>query len=266
MLSLSSRKSYNFTMRILLSNDDGVSAPGIQILAAALREFAEVQVVAPDRNRSGSSNALTLESPLRTLTLPNGDIAVQQGTPTDCVYLGVNALMQPAPEIVVSGINAGPNLGDDVIYSGTVAAAMEGRHLGLPALAVSLNGHQHYATAAVVTSRLLRALQQEPLRTGKILNINVPDLPLAEIKGIRVTRCGSRHPADKVFSQQDPRGQTLYWIGPPGAQCDAGPDTDFAAVEQGYVSVTPLQVDLTSYRAQDVLSTWLTKAEVSGEW
>ena len=144
-------------MRILLSNDDGVSAPGIQVLAAALREFADVMVVAPDRNRSGASNALTLDAPLRTQTLPNGDIAVLQGTPTDCVYLGVNALMRPAPDIVVSGINAGPNLGDDVIYSGTVAAAMEGRHLGLPALAVSLNGHQHYETAAAVTCRLLRA-------------------------------------------------------------------------------------------------------------
>jgi 5'-nucleotidase len=253
-------------MRILLSNDDGVTAPGIQVLAAALREFAEVQVVAPDRNRSGSSNALTLESPLRTLTMPNGDIAVLQGTPTDCVYLGVNALMQPAPDIVVSGINAGPNLGDDVIYSGTVAAAMEGRHLGLPALAVSLNGHQHYATAAAITCRVLRALQREPLRTGKILNINVPDLPLDQIKGIRVTRCGSRHPADKVFCQQDPRGQNLYWIGPPGDKFDAGPDTDFAAVEQGYVAITPLQVDLTAYAAQDVVKTWLTKAGVGGEW
>lgn len=202
-------------IRILLSNDDGISAPGIQTLASALRGFAQVQIVAPDRNRSGASNALTLDSALRITTLSNGDIAVQQGTPTDCVYLGVNALMRPRPDIVVSGINAGPNLGDDVIYSGTVAAAMEGRHLGYPALAVSLNGHQHYDTAAAVTCRLLRALQRKPLRTGKILNINVPDLPLAEIKGIRVTRCGSRHPAEQVFCQQDPRGQDLYWIGPP---------------------------------------------------
>lgn len=253
-------------MRILLSNDDGVTAPGIQVLAAALREFADVQVVAPDRNRSGSSNALTLESPLRTLTLANGDIAVQRGTPTDCVFLGVNALMQPAPDIVVSGINAGPNLGDDVIYSGTVAAATEGRHLGLPALAVSLNGQQYYTTAAIITCRILRALQCEPLRTGKILNINVPDLPLAAIKGIRVTRCGSRHPADKVFCQQDPRGQNLYWIGPPGDKFDAGPDTDFAAVEQGYVAITPLQVDVTAYTAQGVVKTWLTNARVNGEW
>ena len=244
-------------LRILLSNDDGISAPGIQALASALREFAQVQIVAPDRNRSGSSNALTLDSALRITTLSNGDIAVQQGTPTDCVYLGVNALMRPRPDIVVSGINAGPNLGDDVIYSGTVAAAMEGRHLGFPALAVSLNGHQHYATAAAVTCRLLRALQQKPLRTGKILNINVPDLPLSEIKGIRVTRCGSRHPAEQVFCQQDPRGQDLYWIGPPGEKFDVASDTDFAAIEEGYVSITPLQVDLTAYAAQDVVENWL---------
>ncbi|HDL6517916.1 TPA: 5'/3'-nucleotidase SurE [Yersinia enterocolitica] len=244
-------------LRILLSNDDGITAPGIQTLAAALREFAQVQIVAPDRNRSGSSNALTLDSALRITTLSNGDIAVQQGTPTDCVYLGVNALMRPRPDIVVAGINAGPNLGDDVIYSGTVAAAMEGRHLGFPALAVSLNGHQHYATAAAVTCRILRTLQLKPLRTGKILNINIPDLPLSEIKGIRVTRCGSRHPAEQVFCQQDPRGQDLYWIGPPGEMFDVAEDTDFAAIEQGYVSITPLQVDLTAYGAQDVVENWL---------
>ncbi|WP_145512399.1 5'/3'-nucleotidase SurE [Yersinia kristensenii] len=253
-------------LRILLSNDDGITAPGIQTLAAALREFALVQIVAPDRNRSGSSNALTLDSALRITTLSNGDIAVQQGTPTDCVYLGVNALMRPRPDIVVSGINAGPNLGDDVIYSGTVAAAMEGRHLGFPALAVSLNGHQHYATAAAVTCRILRALQHKPLHTGKILNINVPDLPLSEIKGIRVTRCGSRHPAEQVFCQQDPRGQDIYWIGPPGEKFDVAEDTDFAAVEQGYVSITPLQVDLTAYGAQNVVESWLANAEVDGEW
>ncbi|WP_312760569.1 5'/3'-nucleotidase SurE [Pantoea brenneri] len=253
-------------MRILLSNDDGIHAPGIQTLAKALRHFADVQVVAPDRNRSGASNSLTLETPLRTFTHENGDIAVQMGTPTDCVYLGVNALMQPRPDIVVSGINAGPNLGDDVIYSGTVAAAMEGRHLGLPAVAVSLNGHQHYATAAAVTCAILKALTQQPLRTGRILNINVPDLPLSELKGIRVTRCGSRHPADQVIAQQDPRGNTLYWIGPPGEKLDAGPDTDFAAVDQGYVSITALHVDLTAHSAQDVLTDWLAKAEVNLAW
>lgn len=253
-------------MRILLSNDDGIHAPGIQTLATALREFAEVQVVAPDRNRSGASNSLTLDTPLRTFSYPNGDIAVQMGTPTDCVYLGVNTLMRPKPDIVVSGINAGPNLGDDVIYSGTVAAAMEGRHLGLPALAVSLDGHQHYDTAAAVTCSILRALQSEPLRTGRILNINVPDLPLAEIKGIRVTRCGSRYPSDQLITQQDPRGNTMYWIGPPGEKFDAGPDTDFAAVDEGYVSVTALHVDLTAHNAQEIVSAWLDNAEVGSEW
>ncbi|WP_127959695.1 5'/3'-nucleotidase SurE [Serratia microhaemolytica] len=253
-------------MKILLSNDDGVSAPGIQVLAQALRQFASVQVVAPDRDRSGSSNAMTLESPLRAQTLPNGDIVVPRGTPTDCVYLGVNMLMQPGPDIVVSGINAGANLGDDVIYSGTVAAAMEGRHLGLPALAVSLHGTEHYQTAATITSHLLRTLLVEPLRIDKILNINVPDLPLNQIKGIRVTRCGSRHPADQVIRQQDPRGRTLYWIGPLGEKSDAGPDTDFAAIEQGYVSITPLQVDMTAYRARDELNAWLTRTEVSSRW
>ncbi|MGV3344662.1 5'/3'-nucleotidase SurE [Enterobacteriaceae bacterium LUAb1] len=253
-------------MRILLSNDDGIQAPGIQTLAKALREFADIQVVAPDRNRSGASNSLTLETPLRTYTFPNGDIAVQGGTPTDCVFLGVNELMGARPDIVVSGINAGPNLGDDVIYSGTVAAAMEGRHLGLPALAISLNGYQHYDTAAAVTVRLLHALQQEPLCTGRILNVNVPDLPLSRIKGIRMTRCGSRHPADKVIAQQDPRGADIYWIGPPGEKYDTGPDTDFAAVDEGYVSVTALHVDLTAYSVQDTVSAWLEKMEIAKAW
>lgn len=253
-------------MRILLSNDDGIHAPGIQVLAQALRTFTEVQIVAPDRNRSGASNSLTLETPLRTFSYPNGDIAVQMGTPTDCVYLGVNALMQPKPDIVVSGINAGSNLGDDVIYSGTVAAAMEGRHLGLPALAVSLDGLQHYETAAAITCTILRKLQCKLLLTGLILNINVPDLQLNQIKGIRVTRCGSRHPPDQVIPQQDPRGNTLYWIGPPGDKLDAGPDTDFAAIDAGYVSLTALHVDLTAHRAQDVVSNWLTTTGINVEW
>lgn len=251
-------------MRILLSSDAGILAPGIQILAKALREFADVQIVAPDRNRSGASNSLTLESSLRTFTYPNSDIAVQMGTPTDCVFLGINHLMHPGPDVVVSGINAGPGLGDDVIYSGTLAAAMEGRHLGVPALAVSLNGYQHYDTAAAVTCTLLPALAREPLRNRRILNINVPDIPLHEIKGFRAARCGSRHRADKVIPQNDPRGNELYWIGPPGEKCDAGPDTDFSAIDDGYVSITPLQVDLTAYYAQEAVDEWLTCAGVNG--
>ncbi|KAA1179812.1 5'/3'-nucleotidase SurE [Photorhabdus heterorhabditis] len=252
-------------LRILLSNDDGVTAPGIQVLAAALRESYHVQVIAPDRNRSGASNALTLDRSLRINTLENGDISVLDGTPTDCVYLGVNRLVLPRPEIVIAGINRGPNLGDDVIYSGTVAAAMEGRHLGLPALAISLDGERHYETAAEITCRLLQMLQTTSLRAGNILNVNVPDLPLEQIKGFRVTRCGSRHAAEEVYSMQDPKGNTLYWLGPPGDKRDAGPETDFAAVEQGYVSITPLQVDLTAYKAQELVKDWLIKAEVNGE-
>lgn len=250
-------------MRILLSNDDGVLAPGIQILASALQAMGDVQIVAPDRNRSGASNSLTLEAPLRTMTLSSGDIAVQQGTPTDCVYLGVNALMTPGPDIVISGINAGANLGDDVIYSGTVAAAMEGRHLGLPALAISLDGTSHFATAASVTCQLLLALQRLPLRMGRVLNINVPDRPANEIKGYRITRCGRRHPANEVIVQQDPRGETVYWIGPMGAKLDSGPGTDFAAVEAGYVSITALDTDLTATAAQPELTTWLSNASVA---
>lgn len=253
-------------MRILLSNDDGIHAPSIQTLANALHEFAEVQVVAPDRNRSSASNLLTLETPLRTFNYPDGDIAVQMGTPMDCVYFGVNTLMQPKPDIVVSGINAGPNLGDDVIYSGMVAAAMEGHHLGLPALVVSLDGYQHYETAAAVTCSILKALLREPLHTGRIFNINVPGLPLEKIKGIRVTRCGSRHPSVRAVSQQDPRGNTMYWIGPPGEKLDTGQGTDFAAVDEGYVSVTALHVDLTAHAAQEEVSSWLENFEASREW
>ncbi|MGL5006902.1 MAG: 5'/3'-nucleotidase SurE [Plesiomonas sp.] len=249
-------------MRILLSNDDGVTAPGIQILAAELRKFADVTVVAPDRNRSGASNSLTLEMPVRINTLANGNLSVR-GTPTDCVHLAVNGLMSPLPDIVVSGINAGPNLGDDVIYSGTVAAATEGRHMGYPALAVSLNGTTHYETAAVITARLLRTLQRHPLRTNRILNINVPDVPLEQIKGIKITRCGNRHPAGKVICEQDPRGNDIYWIGPVPAAKDAGEGTDFDAVAQHYVSVTPLQIDLTAHQHLDMLTEWV---ESSGEW
>lgn len=254
---LAQKLKVRIIMRILLSNDDGVLAPGIQTLAHSLRQMAEVQVIAPDRNRSGASNALTLEQPLRIHHYSQGDIAVLGGTPTDCVYLGVNKLMTPPPDIVVSGINTGPNLGDDVIYSGTVAAAMEGRHLGLPGIAVSLNGHRHYQTAAIITCRLLTALQQQPWSQGRLLNVNVPDLPLASIKGWKVTRCGRRHPADQVIEQQDPRGKTIYWIGPQGAKLDAGPDTDFAAIEQGYISITPLVTDLTAKATQHSFNDWL---------
>ncbi|MFP3014093.1 MAG: 5'/3'-nucleotidase SurE [Arsenophonus sp.] len=249
-------------LRILLSNDDGVKATGIQMLASALRKHHFVQVIAPDRNRSGSSNALTLDKALRIIKLKNGDISVK-GTPTDCVYLGINQLIRPSPEIVISGINHGPNLGDDVIYSGTVASATEGRHLVFPALAVSLNGKKYYKTAANVTCYLLELLQKTTLKTGNILNINIPDIPFSEIKGYKVTRCGSRHAAQQVYSFKDLSGDIMYWLGPSGEICDSGPDTDFAAVTAGYVSITPLQVDLTAYKDQNVIEDLLLKVEAT---
>ena len=244
-------------MKILVSNDDGVHADGIRILSEALRQIADVVVVAPDRNHSGASHSLTLENPLRLESMAhNGFIAVK-GTPTDCVHLAVNALLSPLPDMVVSGINHGANLGDDVIYSGTVAAATEGRHLGLPAMAVSLVGSKHFASAAHYACRLVQGLMRSPLPADQILNVNVPDLPLAQIKGIRVTRLGCRHPAEAVIVEQDPRGRPIYWIGPPGASQDAGEGTDFAAVEAGYVSITPLQIDITAYRHMDGLQEWI---------
>lgn len=252
-------------LKILLSNDDGVTAPGIQTLAAALRQFCQVQVIAPDRNRSGASNALTLDRPLRINTLENGDLSVIAGTPTDCVYLGVNKLFRPRPDIVISGINCGPNLGDDVIYSGTVAAAMEGRHLGLPSIAVSLDGDKHYETAAQVTCNILKILQKNPLRAGNIININVPDIPFEQIKGYRITRCGSRHAASEVYSMEDPKGNMLYWLGPVGEIRDAGPGTDFEAVQNHFVSITPLHVDLTAYKVHSTLEEWLVNAGVNEE-
>ena len=244
-------------MKILVSNDDGVHADGIRVLSAALSALADVVVVAPDRNHSGASHSLTLENPLRVETMAHNGFMAVKGTPTDCVHLAVNELLKPLPDMVVSGINHGANLGDDVIYSGTVAAATEGRHLGLPAMAVSLVGSDHFASAAHYACRLVQGLMRNPLPADQILNVNVPDLPLAEIKGIRVTRLGCRHPAEAVIVEQDPRGRPIYWIGPPGATQDAGEGTDFAAIEAGFVSITPLQVDMTAYRYLDGLQEWI---------
>ncbi len=244
-------------MKILVSNDDGVHAEGILALSEALSAIAEVVVVAPDRNHSGASHSLTLENPLRVETMAHNGFFAVKGTPTDCVHLAVNELLKPAPDLVVSGINHGANLGDDVIYSGTVAAATEGRHLGLPAIAVSLVGCQHFSSAAHYARLLVQALMEQPLPADQILNVNVPDLPLEQIKGMRVTRLGCRHPAEAVIVEQDPRGRPIYWIGPPGATQDAGEGTDFAAIEAGYVSITPLQVDITAYRHLAGLQAWI---------
>ncbi len=244
-------------MRILVSNDDGVHAEGIRALSEALAACGEVIVVAPDRNRSGASHSLTLEVPLRVTRIAETGYHAVKGTPTDCVHLAVNELVRPEPDMVVAGINHGANLGDDVIYSGTVAAATEGRHLGFPSLAISLVGKTHFATAAHYAAQLVRGMMVHPLPADQILNVNVPDLPLDQIKGIKVTRLGNRHRAESVICSEDPRGQPIYWIGPPGSQQDAGEGTDFAAIEQGYVSITPLTIDMTAYSSLAGLGAWL---------
>lgn len=245
-------------MRILLSNDDGCQAPGLLTLARVLREHCdELTVVAPDRNRSGASNSLSLLNPVRATRGPDGVTCVD-GTPTDCVHLALTALMEREPDMVVSGINAGANLGDDVLYSGTVAAAMEGRHLGLPAIAVSCvaRAPKHYETAAQVTWRLIQRLKTERLPPDAILNVNVPDLPFAELKGFEVTRLGNRHKSEKAVAGKDPRGRTIWWIGNAGVEQDSGPGTDFHAVARGAVSITPIDTDLTHHRALEKTGQW----------
>jgi 5'-nucleotidase len=247
-----------FSMHILISNDDGYQAPGIRALATALGEIARVTVVAPDRDRSGASNSLTLDSPIRARRMEDGVICVD-GTPTDCVHLAITGLLDIEPDMVIAGINAGANLGDDVLYSGTVAAAMEGRFLGLPAIAVSLASekHRHYDTAAGVTLELVRRLQSGALPADTILNVNVPDVTADGLKGMQATRLGHRHKSEPVVPMEDPRGRPVYWVGPAGSEQDAGPGTDFHAVRTGHVSVTPLDVDLTRYTALEQVGNWL---------
>ncbi|MCK4743575.1 MAG: 5'/3'-nucleotidase SurE [Sulfuriflexus sp.] len=245
-------------MRILLSNDDGYLAPGIACLYKALKDKAEITVVAPARNRSGASNSLTLDSPLRATETDNGFISVE-GTPTDCVHLAITGLLDEEPDMVIAGINAGANLGDDVLYSGTVAAAVEGRFLGLPAIAVSLCGDsfRHYESAAQAVEIIIEQLAHEPLPANTILNINVPDLPWSSIKGFIATRLGHRHKAEPVYRDKDPRGKPIFWVGPPGEEQDAGPGTDFHAIANDSVSVSPLQIDMTHYESLEVVASWL---------
>lgn len=248
-------------MRILVSNDDGVDAPGIRVLAAGLRAAGhEVLVVAPDRDRSGASNSLTLDMPIRVIRQDETTWRVH-GTPTDCVHVAITGMLEHEPDIVVSGINNTANLGDDVIYSGTVAAAMEGRFLGLPAVAVSLvtADHKglHYETAARAAVEIVARLRADPLPADTILNVNVPDLPWAEIRGFEVTRLGNRHRAEPCTAQEDPRGRTWWWIGAAGPEQDAGPGTDFQAVRTGFISITPIHVDLTRYQALEQVASWV---------
>jgi len=245
-------------MKILISNDDGYMAEGIKALAEAMSSLGDITVVAPDRNRSGASNSLTLENPLRVNRLDNGVYRVE-GTPTDCVHLAITGLLDDEPDMVVAGINAGANLGDDVLYSGTVAAAIEGRFLGLPALAISLNGHTatHYETAAWAAKKLVTQLLSSSLPADTILNVNVPDVAIEQITGFESTRLGRRHKAEPVIKELDPRGRAMYWVGPAGEEEDAGAGTDFDAIRRNAVSVTPLQIDLTHYEAIDGVANWL---------
>ena len=245
-------------MRILLSNDDGYFAPGLQALAEQLEKVAEITVVAPERDHSGASNSLTLDRPLIVKRSHTGFLNVN-GTPTDCVHLAVTGLLDFVPDMVVSGINHGMNMGDDTVYSGTVAAAMEGFLLGIPAIAVSLASKAggNYPAAARIARLLVERHRDAPFERPVLLNVNVPDIPYEQIRGIEVTRLGRRHKAEGVVRTTNPRGQTVYWIGSAGEAQDAGEGTDFFAVANNRVSVTPLQVDLTQYNNLDGLRHWL---------
>jgi len=245
-------------LRILLSNDDGYQSDGLATLAISISDLAEIVIVAPDRNQSGASHSLTLETPLRVGRTRDGMYYVN-GTPTDCVHLALTGLLDDDPDMVIAGINHGANLGDDVLYSGTVAAAAEGRFLGLPAIAVSLVGDnpRHFDTAGQAIRVLIQQLGNAPLPPDTTLNINVPDVPYQELRGFQATRLGYRHRAEPMIESHDPKGRRLYWVGPAGAGQDAGPGTDFHAVENGFVSVTPMHFDLTRHARLDGLETWL---------
>lgn len=248
-------------MRILLSNDDGYFAPGLACLAESLAKIAEVVVVAPERDRSGASNSLTLDRPLNLKKAANGFFYVN-GTPTDSVHLAVTGMLDVQPDMVISGINAGANMGDDTIYSGTVAAATEGFLLGIPALAISLAGHhlQHYSTAAAVACELVNRFKQNMNSRPWLLNVNVPDIPFDQLKGYAVTRLGKRHKAEPVVKSTNPHGQPVYWVGAAGKAQDAGDGTDFHAIANHRVSITPLQIDLTQYDQLDTVRSWMAQA------
>lgn len=250
-------------MHILLSNDDGYLAPGLRTLYAKLQTLPEVHhvtVIAPERNRSAASNSLTLQSPLRVFKDQlDPNILFVNGTPADCVHLALTGYLTTPVDLVLSGINEGANMGDDVIYSGTVAAAMEGRFMGLPAMAISLHGYVHYDTAAEVAATLVRQLVTHPLDKNLLLNVNVPDIPYDQLTGIDVVRLGSRHKATTMVPMKDPRGRDVYWVGPAGAGADVSEGSDFYAIDQCRATVTPLTVDLTNYAQLAVVQQWLVQ-------
>lgn len=247
-------------MRILLSNDDGYFAPGLNILAEHLSKIADIVVVAPERDRSGASNSLTLDRPLSVHKASNGFYYVN-GTPTDCVHLAVTGLLDELPDMIISGINDGANMGDDTIYSGTVAAATEGFLLGIPSFAVSMSRHgvQHFETAARFMVGLVQRYEKDRFPPPVLLNINVPDVPYESLQGTEVTRLGKRHKAEPVIKSTTPRGQTVYWIGPAGSAQDSGEGTDFNAISNNRISITPLQIDLTQYAQREQVKNWLAQ-------
>ncbi|WP_426109862.1 5'/3'-nucleotidase SurE [Massilia sp. PWRC2] len=241
-------------MRILISNDDGYLAPGIEALASALASVADIVVFAPDSNRSGASNSLSLDRPLSVQQAANGFYVVN-GTPTDCVHVALTGVLDYRPDLIVSGINNGANMGDDTLYSGTVAAATEGFLFGIPAIAFSQAEHgwrELDSAARVARDIVLRRF--DDLRSPWLLNVNIPNVPYEQMGPLRATRLGRRHQSEPVIRAVDPRGRQIYWIGPPGATRDAGEGTDFHAVAAGMVSITPLQVDLTHREQLDSLA------------
>lgn len=245
-------------MRILVANDDGYLAPGLQALVDVCRELAEVDVVAPEQNASGTSNSLTLHRPLSVFRAPNGFRFIN-GTPSDCVHIALTGLLEHRPDLVVSGINNGANLGEDTLYSGTVAAAMEGYLFGIPAVAFSLvdKGWQHLDSAAQVARDILGQIIARPIPAGPyLLNVNIPNRPRAELGPVRWTRLGRRHASEGVIRDTNPRGEPIYWIGPAGSAREAGEGTDFHAISRGEISVTPLQVDLTDHAHMPLWRQW----------
>ena len=245
-------------MKILVSNDDGYDAPGITALVAALSPLAEITVVAPSRNRSATSNLITVDRALRVSQAANGFYFVD-GTPADCVHLAVTGFLDFRPDLIVSGVNDGANLGDDTIYSGTVAAAMEGYLLGIPSIAVSLAARPatRFDSAAKVARDIVARYQLSPPSTPWLLNVNVPDLPYEQLKGVRTVRLGKRHQAEPAMRTVNAQGEVEYRVGPVGKAADAGPDTDFGTVAEGYASVTPLSIDLTQFDALHLVKAWL---------